>query len=139
MSRVLKFRAWDGLTREMWYFALDDKERNVPWLAANCELMQFTGLTDKNGKDVFEGDVVSLDGNMTADDSLGFLPNGWTFSEEDKYVVVWDDKLAGWVLKMDTEPDSAYNAKYMNHARGLLLQGSVEIIGNIYENSDLLV
>jgi hypothetical protein len=86
-----------------------------------------TGLLDKNGKMIQGGDFVSLDGNMTADNSLGSLPNGWTFDEDDIYEVYWDERISKWSLKLDVEPDSAYNVKYMNHAVSLLHSGDVEI------------
>lgn len=147
--REIKFRAWDKQNKTMnECCCLELKDGQVvshkdsgddSWLDSGYyALMQYTGLKDKNGKEIYEGDVVSLDGNMTADDSLGFLPNGWIFNEEDKYMVSWDTELAGWILEMDTKPDSEHNAKYMNHARGLFVQGNVEVVGNIYENPELL-
>jgi hypothetical protein len=53
--------------------------------------MKETGLKDKNGAMIHEGNFVSLDGNITADDSMGFLPNGWTFDEDDVYEVYFDE------------------------------------------------
>ncbi len=87
-----------------------------------------TGLHDKNDKPIRYGDWVSLDGNITADDSLGSLPNGWTFDEEDVYEVYFDDRIENWSLKLGVEPDSPYNIKYMNHAVSLLHDESVEIV-----------
>ena len=52
-----------------------------------------TGLLDKHGTEIKEGDFVSLAGNMTSDDSFGVLPNGWMFDEEDVYEVYFDPRI----------------------------------------------
>lgn len=87
-----------------------------------------TGLKDKHGVEIQVGDFVSLDGNMTADDSMGVLPNGWTFDESDIYEVYFDDRIQEYSLKLGVEPDSDYNCKYMSHAVSLLHSGDVEIV-----------
>ena len=87
-----------------------------------------TGLFDKHGAAIMAGDRVSLDGNMTTDDSLGVLPNGWFFDETDVYEVYWDERISNWSLKIPVEPDSPYNRKYLDHAVSLLHSGDVEIV-----------
>lgn len=87
-----------------------------------------TGLLDRNGREIKENDFVSLDGNMTADDSLGSLPNGWTFDENDVYQVYWDDRIDNWSLRLGVEPDTPYNIKYLNHAVSLLHDASVMVV-----------
>lgn len=89
---------------------------------------QPTGLLDRNGTMIMAGDMVSLDGNITADDSMGFLPNGWTFDEEDVYEVYKDPRIDNWSLKLGVDPDTAYNQKYMNHAVALLHSGDVTVV-----------
>lgn len=87
-----------------------------------------TGLMDRNGVEIADGDMVSLDGNMTADDSLGVLPNGFMFDETDVYQVYFDDRINNWSLMLGVEPDNAYNRKYMDHAVSLLHGGNALIV-----------
>jgi len=87
-----------------------------------------TGLKDINGVAIKDGDWVSLDGNMTADDSMGSLPNGWNFEEDDVYQVYFDETINNWSLRLNVKPDTPYNVKYMNHAVGLLHSGDTKIV-----------
>lgn len=90
-------------------------------------MAKLTGLVDKDGTEIAEGDRVSLDGNMTADDGMGDLPNGYMFDEKDVYRVYWDGRIENWSLDMGVEPDSRANRHYLNHAVALLHSADVKI------------
>ena len=92
-----------------------------------------TGLKDKHGKEIQSGNFVSLAGNITADDSMGSLPNGWFFDEGDVFEVYFDERIKNWSLKLNCEPDSPLNIKYMNHALSLLHDERIEIVGGSEE------
>ena len=76
---------------------------------------QYTGLKDKNGRKVFEGDILS-----------GYLDDLFP-EEESRYEVIWHDY--GWHIRsnglLDT-PDNGW------------LKENFEVIGNIYDNPELL-
>lgn len=137
MSHEIYHRSWNIEIAHPPYPNLLEVQRGFEKIKDGFTLMQFTGLKDKNGNEIYEGDIVSLDGNITADNSMGILPNGWNFGKDDQYEVFWGE-LAGWELRMEVKSDSPYNAKYLNHARSLLIGGRCEIIGNIYEHPHLL-
>jgi uncharacterized phage protein (TIGR01671 family) len=95
---------------------------------------QFTGLKDKNGKEIYEGDIVCFDGYMTADDSLGFEPNGYIYDKDSVHCVLWDNVLGGWTLNFDEDEEW----KYKRDTRCLLCDQKCEVIGNIHDNPELL-
>lgn len=90
--------------------------------ASECTLMQYTGLKDKNGKEIYEGDVVR-----------DFL--------EKPAVVMFGDYSAGG---LDYYASAAYGFYVQRYFNGKLQEGDTEtlyrheIIGNIYENSELI-
>lgn len=121
--REIKFRTWDETGKEM--IGPNDFYQNADG-SAGCHLsdffeihedgavgvehenvifMQFTGLKDKNGKEIYEGDVLEL---------------GAPFGNQE---VQWNDD--GWFLQ-------AGHDRLSTHAAHL------EVIGNIYENPELL-
>lgn len=134
MSREIKFRAWHKTEKRMdlvsfWDFVVGglgftgeetlseealEAQEEVPIrraLTDECELMQFTGLRDKNGQDIYEGDI-------TKDSTGGCL-------------IGWNDQLASFCLRR--------NGWAFDHFFGEAVDPSdVEVIGNIYENPELL-
>lgn len=76
---------------------------------------QYTGLTDKNGTKIFEGDIVKLD------------------SGNENYVVYYDEKHARYDISTE---DS--DIEFGGIAWWKFIGGAVEVIGNIYDNPKLL-
>ena len=125
---IPKFRMWNRITSQLHlvdglYF--DDKEAeyvdddNVLRFIGfkNIELMQSTGLKDKNGKEIFEGDILAFE----------------TDDEVINVNVFWDEEHALFM----------FESKKYNEQEPLaeLVENNTypfEIIGNIYENPELL-
>ena len=82
---------------------------------------QFTGLTDKNGKQIFEGDIVKINGWWNA--------AGWAGYTENLTVVEFNESLCGFTPMCIYDCDCGV----YHEAR------DTEVIGNIYDNPELLV
>ena len=126
MSREIKFRA-KRLDNNQWvigyylptqygekhfiYFALEFLNEHTRIEIDPKTLGQFTGLKDKNGKEIYEGDVVFSESNQ--------------YYKQDE--IVWDCYEMGW----DIGKKDSWKLRSP-------MSSKTEIIGNIYENPELI-
>jgi hypothetical protein len=118
--REIKFRAWDTIEKGMWtvvgiewhtdtVYLRDDTHCVQERMLHKMTLMPFTGLYDKNGKEIYEGDIVKL---VNKDGIKHITEIKW---HNGRYVT------DTWMMFADT-----------------LVLHKCEVIGNIYENSELI-
>lgn len=128
-NREIKFRAWNKET-EQWLENFDlvnldngvvavwtDFQGNKQDEYKNVVLVQYTGLKDKNGKEIYEGDIV-------------IEPHS-EFEPRSKYQVIWNEGDYRYSLLLKHE-------LYGSHERHFRDAFQMKIIGNIYENPELL-
>lgn len=133
--REIKFRAWDGeIMLNADVLAFEDYGLLKDQLSSEPALMQYTGLKDKNGKEIYEGDILETpyeyNGNeyTNQDDEAG-LYRGKIHYRPSKgfiqtHVIMFDDyeEADTWSKRGDLEIRSSYT----------------RVIGNIYENPELI-
>lgn len=109
--REIKFRAWDGTNMELPIY-------DVSIQYGNKKLMQYTGLKDKNGVEIYEGDIIK------------FSSNG--YGNGKAMVVEWDKEFAGFLpfAEQIFQAADSYSEWEIE---------STKVIGNIYENPELLL
>lgn len=126
--RKIKFRAWDVERKEMFFPSSVAWKDGTMWAAnvfgenrhetviEKSDLMQFTGLKDKNGKEIFEGDILK---NAQFEDTKAFhiLP------------VEWDEGCCSFT----TLKRSNHHFRLSKYA-----ERHYEVIGNIHESPELL-
>jgi YopX protein len=101
--REIKFRAWDEDTKRMWWDVFGSMLQDDHY-----KVMQYTNLKDKNGKEIYEGDIVTQN-----------YPGAWE--------VVYE--APKYILQRHDNPVSDTFRKSTKH---------IEIIGNIYQHPNLL-
>ena len=123
-----KFRAWTEEGKAMYYGVYPFKDDTlllsydeiafdeVP--ASDFILMQSTGLKDKNGKEIYEGDIVKYEAGCN------------TVTEE----VVYDKNFAGFGVK-DADANIIFTFLQLADVVDLI---SLEVVGNIWEDGELL-
>jgi|SRR5690625_4924123 len=123
--REIKFRAWDKANKKMHYdvgilgsaIYIDFNGQKEYEEVNGHELMQYTGAKDKNGREIYEGDVIKI----------------WP----DDY----DCETAGYVVKCEgcywirAKDDNSISMPLFDYFNGIM---ELEVIGNIYENPELL-
>ena len=121
--REIKFRAWvkEG-EMKMVCFTLDDcasqQLQDLLHGEVEARIMQFTGLKDKNGKEIYEGDVIRGRAHSLK-------------SRIDIWEVTYSEGEASYGMK-------ARNGIENRIAHYIVKGGQYEVIGNIYENPELL-
>ena len=127
MKREIKFRIWDDILKIMYTPEMDEKYKNL-WEIPSIKggilkvrdeviIMQFTGLTDKNGIDIYEDDIVEYENN-----NCGY---GRPRKEElSRGVVIWNNDWLTYDIGTSNNWD--------------IDRESAEVIGNIYENPELI-
>ena len=120
--RVIKFRAWyKGEMHEVYSFHLSAGMVTIslprfPFVqdVVSDTVMEYTGLSDKNGKEIYEGDVVK------------WWVNNITRTSPVEYV---EQQASFWMMKDIDSGHSVIND---------WMRGEYEIIGNIHENPELI-
>jgi len=117
--RELKFRVWDNQSDFYWGEGEGMDFKKIAFnfydsLFEECRLVfqQYTGLIDKNGVEIYEGDIVKATSDQYTNEN--FIGK-----------VIFDEGyFCTWVNK--------------NDIRGIWTGDDIEVIGNIFENKDLL-
>ncbi|WLV78535.1 YopX family protein [Lacticaseibacillus parahuelsenbergensis] len=126
MKREIKFRAYSSHNHKMYpvsniewdidgriWVTADDGKNGIELIDEEAHLMQFTGLKDKNGREIYEGDILDI-GLRNQDGKPVVAP------------VSYETYAAGYVL------DNGGNGIWQR------LTKDCEVIGNIFENQELL-
>lgn len=135
--REIKFRAWIESQNYMAIQGTPDLETLKSFMfhyGDEKNLMQFTGLIDKNGKEVYEGDIIKWKETRF-----------WNKEQEEKGVamprffksaVVYDD--AEFLVSSTQEFDTPLCCFFIKEDVHNQFDYKAEVIGNIYENPELL-
>ena len=122
-AREIKFRAWDKLKKEIinWEEMLKANNPSA-WFTGHLKtviLMQATGIKDLNGKEIYEGDILSTQ----------FIKG---MGEDGKCVsvVIWNEFVGTWQI--------SYTGGFGGAASDTLTRFTHEVIGNVAQNKELI-
>ena len=133
--RINKYRAWDGkrMTTSGIMFNNSTGCIDLP-IGAQMKLMQFTGLHDKNGKEIYENDVLSVDKIASLYKNCPITVIGVVVYTNGRYEVETKKVIN---KKFSEQLSIHFGMKVMDWIHLPEFHKS-EIIGNIHENKELL-
>lgn len=149
MKREIKFRAYRKSTQNIcnvlsidfekeWVLLSDGDEEDI----SAVELMQYTGLHDKNGREIYEGDIVRYHMTRSFGEhydpvTLGFIGTDWDIDADIiGKVSIWPSNGVMMTKIVTNDPDM-FSKQYPVPKRWHVTQ-DCKVIGNIYENPELL-
>ena len=128
MKRTLKFRCWVK-DENRWgsNMSLDDILKDDEVFSdeelSNCDIMQFTGVLDENGKEIYEGDIIEYT-------VCGIRCKAW---------IIWNEYVGAWQFQYKGANDGNFNINFLHTIlRNKRFPALIEVIGNIYETPTLL-
>jgi uncharacterized phage protein (TIGR01671 family) len=133
--REIKFRAWMKKYNQFWdvvqvnFVTNEILAPDGEWYEYN-ELVQYTGIKDKNGKEIYEGDIIQHG------------ENAYSPFENSISIVEWFDENFMWIfkknhIKKDANDKVVYDIELLGNISGGY-DDKFEVIGNIFENKELL-
>lgn len=134
MQRQIKFRAWNPKIKGFVEFgplyglqSILHIRSDGHWNAdSGFTVMEYTGLKDKNGKEIYEGDLLRM------------KQSAWHYTEH-LMRVEWDDEYAVFrAMVIAAYGDTSGTAGVGTPYAMTVASKNGEIIGNIYENPELL-
>ena len=133
--REIKFRAWfgDKIIKPMsLQKMIHQKDNTIPLKVLEKEIifMQYTGLEDRNGVEIYEGDIV----NFQHIDDYGYMTNVFQNGFY-RGVVKWGEHYPGFdIFDIKDNSTFGFDCNIFSMESDIV----IEIIGNIYENKELL-
>lgn len=122
-QREFKFRVWDKNRKKMKYSQICSY---ISWCGSSMvfdserfgSLMQYTGLLDKNGKEIYEGDIIKLVGKF--------------------FVIEYLTTVASYIAHERGVDITKQIEKYQGYFQLALWNKNAEVVGNIHENPEML-
>lgn len=121
--REFKFKIWNGLTISKPFFIYDMKEQGIN---EKYEILQYTGLKDKNDREIYEGDIIAIN-NERISLKLPVRFGKYSFS---KYIGECGE------LSDSTDLYGFYVENEYLYIQ--MLNSNIIIVGNIYENLEFV-